>query len=237
MLKHCALDLERADPIPRTLDDIVRAAFKPEIPLLVPPCEIAGTNPFATTEPLRRCLVVPVSQPIAAAVAGPLSDQPDRLGRQLLAHFADDCHALSGRRKPHRAGLHLHCKAIVVADRQAKFCGSEMIHRNDAPGISKEIYDFRVQGLAATRYRTNCRSAISYLFAAHHQTSQHRWRRGQVGEPVSRNGGMADFRCRIHLDAQNRHAQCQCGKVATETVAPTRIAGRPEHVIFSKSSP
>ena len=171
--------------------------FKPEIPFLVPPCEIAGANPIATMELLRRRLVVPVPQPIAAAVVDPLSDQPDRFRRQLLARLADDRHALSGRRKPHRAGLHLHCKAIVVADRQSELCGSEMIHRNDAPGTSKEIHDFRVQRLAATRYRTNRRSEPSYRFAARHQTPQHRWRCGEVGDAVPKNGGLADVRCRI----------------------------------------
>ena len=166
---------------PGALDDIVGTTFKPEIAVLVPSCEIAGANPVATIELLRRRVVVPVSQPIAAAVVGPLSDQPDRFRRQLLARLVDDRHALSGRRKPHRAGLHLHRKAIVVADRQSEFCGSEMIHRNDAPGISKEIHDFRIQRLAATRYRPNRRSEISYRLAARHQAPQHRRRCGQVG--------------------------------------------------------
>src|SRR5690606_34276447 len=47
---------------------------------------------------------------------------------------------------------------------------------------------------------------------------------------IPRNNSAANLRCRVGLDTQDGRARRQGRKIATQTIAPARVTGRPEHI-------
>src|SRR5262249_30068493 len=56
-----ALDLEGADPVARALDDVVRAAFEPEVAVAIAPAQIADGQPPAPMRLAPPRLVAPIA--------------------------------------------------------------------------------------------------------------------------------------------------------------------------------
>ena len=142
------LYLKRADAVARRLDDIVLAADKPVIAVLVAPCHVAGV--VDAVVPCLVCqfgvAVVLLEQPERAAVAGAHHDFP------LFAVF---CPAAVGGEQvyvvdrpflAHGAGFRL--KPRVGGYGECGFGLTEAFHQFDACQTQPFVVDARVECLA-----------------------------------------------------------------------------------------
>src|SRR6516165_4997565 len=154
MLHENALDLEGADQVAGSLDDVVRATDEPEIAVAIASGEIAREVPAAHEAlPVARLLA-----PVTAEHGG-----PPRTQRQLplnvcilddvdavLSDTANDGRIDPGQRPAHRAGADVH--RGEVGDHDPAGLGlPPVVMERAAEGIPSPHDGFGVQGLAHRR--------------------------------------------------------------------------------------
>ena len=111
MLEQRALDLERADPVRRREDHVVRATDEPEVALLVRHAAVAGHVPAVAEDRLGVVARIPVPREQRRRPA----EQRDVALHARAADLrvvVDHRDVVTGRREPHRARTNLHSRRV-----------------------------------------------------------------------------------------------------------------------------
>ena len=107
MPDQCVLDLGRTDAITAAGDDIVGAALKPEIAVVIAHSEIAGDQPAIGVFVAGRLRVAPVFKH-HHRIGTADRNMAGGSGRLLVAVIVDDGGDMAGNGAPHRTGLDWH---------------------------------------------------------------------------------------------------------------------------------
>src|SRR4051794_34838413 len=107
MLDAGRLDLERADPVARGDDHVVRTAGIPVVAVLVLLRGVLGVEPLAPERLLGFLRAIPVAEGIVGIRPRPQADLTTLSPGDCALVLVEDLHVPPGHRLPHRAFANL----------------------------------------------------------------------------------------------------------------------------------